>query len=53
MTVYIKKRASQSPPKYHTSKKCPMVKGYPDSYKAVPSPPPSYTPCSRNGPCRG
>lgn len=29
-----------------------MVKGYPGSYKAVPSPPPSYTPCQRNGPCR-
>lgn len=53
MTVYITKRKTQSPPKYHTSDNCPMVKAYPDAYKPVPSPPPGYTPCQRMGPCRG
>ncbi len=53
MTVYIRKHKTQSPPKYHTSADCPMVKAYPNDYKAVTSPPPNYTPCQRNGPCRG
>jgi hypothetical protein len=53
MTVYITKRKTQSPPKYHTSANCSMVRGYPNAYKAVASPPPGYTPCQRKGPCRG
>lgn len=53
MTVYITTRRTQSPPKYHTSADCPMVKANPNAYKTVPSPPPGYTPCERNGPCRG
>jgi hypothetical protein len=53
MTVYIAKHKTRSPPKYHTSANCPMVKGYPSAYKAVPTPPPGYTPCQRMGPCRG
>ena len=52
MTVYIRKHESQSPSKYHTSAGCPMVRVYPKAYRAVPSPPPGYTPCQRNGPCR-
>ena len=53
MTVYITKHKTQSPPEYHTSANCPMVKGYPTAYQAVPKPPPGYTPCERIGPCRG
>jgi len=52
MTVYIAKRKTQSPLKYHTSANCPMVKVYPNAYKAVPRPPPGYMPCQRKGPCR-
>ena len=52
MTVYISKSKTQSPPKYHTSSNCPMVNSYPNRYKAVSSPPPGYTRCERNGPCR-
>jgi hypothetical protein len=52
MTVYIAKHRTQSPPKYHTSAQCPMVKIYPNAYKAVSAPPPGDTPCQRFGPCR-
>ena len=52
MTVYITKHKTKSPPKYHTSPKCPMVKGYPSAYRTVASPPKGYTQCQRNGPCQ-
>ncbi len=51
MAVYIRKRPSKSPPKYHTSEKCPMVKGYPSAYQAIAKPPADHTPCQRSGPC--
>jgi hypothetical protein len=53
MPIYITKHKTQSPPKYHTSPNCPMVKAWRESYKMVPKPPPGYTPCERFGPCRG
>jgi hypothetical protein len=52
MSVYITSRKTQSPPKYHTSLNCPMVRAYPTDYIKVSSPPLGYTPCERNGPCR-
>ena len=51
MTVYVTQRKTKSPPKYHTSVNCPMV-DYPKTYKALPSPPSTHTPCQRSGPCR-
>jgi hypothetical protein len=52
MTVYILKHQTKSPPKYHTSADCPMVRAYPDSYRAVPSPPSTHSPCRRSGACQ-
>jgi hypothetical protein len=50
--VYITKRQTQSPPRYHVSKDCPMVRLYRSGYKRVTSPPAGHEPCRHAGPCR-
>ncbi len=52
MTVYILKHETKGPKRYHTSTECPMVRGYPNAYRAVTKPPSTHTHCRRSGACQ-
>ena len=55
---YVTHHKTKSPPRYHTSANCSMVRNYgigppPNAYRAVTIAPPwPYQPCQKNGPCR-
>lgn len=55
MSVYVLRRKTKSPLKYHTSDLCPLVRKHYDSYEEVPERVAlqrGYTHCQRYGACR-